>query len=161
MMKWMFSLISLLVMQQTLAQQYADGYYTDDISKAVSEARERSHHYDYSGTYRYKRTTAQSIDIQRLDYEDLDNTSIEGAVAASAAGQVDPDDDSSVLKQHSELRANHDDEKLRTGNNRISEAPINQFGHFVQSIGNAVTPNGIMSSGGIYSESSLVSTPRP
>jgi type II secretory pathway component GspD/PulD (secretin) len=160
-MKWMFSLISLLVIQQTIAQQYADGYYTDDIGKAVNEARERPHHYDYSGTYRYKRTTAQSIDIERLDYEELDNTSIEGAVAASAAGQADPEDDAAVLKQHSELRNNTDEERLRTGNNRVAETPSNQFGHFVQSTGNAVTPSGIMSSSGIYSESNLTSTPRP
>lgn len=159
-MKWMLSLISLFIVSACFAQQYADGYYTDDISRAVKDARERTHHYDYSSNYRYKRTTAQSIDIQRLDYEELDNTMVEGAVSASAAGKADPNDDKAVLKQHSELRG-ADEDKQRINSNRVNEAQANQFGHYTHSTGNAVTPNGILSSGAIYSETTLTSTPRP
>ncbi|MCP5326310.1 MAG: hypothetical protein H7A09_08285 [Oceanospirillaceae bacterium] len=159
-MKWLLSLISLVLIQHCFAQQYADGYYTDDITRAVKEAREKSHHYDYSSNYRYKRTTAQSIDIKRMDYQEMDSTLVEGAIASSAAGKVDPDDDSAVLKQHSELRAADEDKQL-TRNNRVNEAQAQQFGHYTHSTGNAVTPNGILSSGSIYSETTLTSTPRP
>ncbi len=41
-----------------------DDYYAADLLEAVDQAKARPHHYDYSNHYRYKRTTAQSIDLK-------------------------------------------------------------------------------------------------
>lgn len=51
-----------------------DNYYAKDIHQAVNQAKERPHHYDYSNTYRYKRTTAQSIELNRLNLNELEDT---------------------------------------------------------------------------------------
>lgn len=59
-----------------------DNYYSHDIIEAVNQAREVPHHYDYSNTYRYKRTTSQSIELNRLNLEELENTylTIDGTI---------------------------------------------------------------------------------
>ena len=51
-----------------------DDYYAADLLEAVDQAKARPHHYDYSNHYRYKRTTAQSIDLNRLNLQELDET---------------------------------------------------------------------------------------
>jgi hypothetical protein len=51
-----------------------DNYYSEDLMDAVTQAKEQPHHYDYSNSYRYKRTTAQSIDLNRIDLEEMDDT---------------------------------------------------------------------------------------
>ena len=53
-----------------------DNYYSNNILDAVNQAKEKPHHYDYSSTYRYKRTTAQSIELNRLDLEELERTNL-------------------------------------------------------------------------------------
>lgn len=58
----------------TNAIEPIDGYYSNDLLGAVDEAKERPHHYDYSNTYRYKRTTAQSIHLNQIDLNDLEDT---------------------------------------------------------------------------------------
>ena len=68
-----FTLLSV----NCLAIEPMDQYYADDLTEAVDQAREQPHHYDYSGTYRYKRTTAQSIELNRLDLGELDDTRLE------------------------------------------------------------------------------------
>ena len=51
-----------------------DNYYADDLLDAVDQAKSSPHHYDYSNHYRYKRTTAQSIELNRLNLRELDAT---------------------------------------------------------------------------------------
>ena len=70
-MKYIF-----LILLSSIAQskEPMDSYYSDDLLDAVSQAKEQPHHYDYSNSYRYKRTTAQSIDLNRLNLNELDNT---------------------------------------------------------------------------------------
>lgn len=51
-----------------------DNYYSDDLLDAVDQAKMKPHHYDYSNQFRYKRSTAQSIDLNRLDLDELDET---------------------------------------------------------------------------------------
>ena len=70
-------LTSNLISGDCLAIEPMDQYYADDLTEAVDQAREQPHHYDYSGTYRYKRTTAQSIELNRLDLGELDETRLE------------------------------------------------------------------------------------
>ena len=63
-----------------------DEYYSDDIFTAIEEAKQRTHHYNYSRHKRYNRTTSQSIEIPRLLNSEMDQQIVEGAVGATAAG---------------------------------------------------------------------------
>ena len=58
----------------TEALEPIDGYYSNDLLGAIDEAKERPHHYDYSNTFRYKRTTAQSINLNPININDLEET---------------------------------------------------------------------------------------
>ncbi len=54
-----------------------DEYYSSDIYNAIKEAKIRTHHYDYSNSLRYNRTTSQSIQIPRLLNQEMAITIIE------------------------------------------------------------------------------------
>ena len=58
----------------SLAIEPMDNYYANDLLDAVDQAKAVPHHYDYSNSYRYKRTTAQSINLNRLNLKELDET---------------------------------------------------------------------------------------
>ena len=66
-----------------------DDYYSDDLEAAVTEAKQRTHHYDYSNTLRYNRTTSQSIEIPRLQNQDLAYTAIETPALAPTAASAE------------------------------------------------------------------------
>ena len=68
------ALLFILIPLQTLAIEPMDNYYANDLLDAVDQAKSAPHHYDYSNSYRYKRTTAQSINLNRLNLEELDDT---------------------------------------------------------------------------------------
>lgn len=57
--------------------QHQDDYYSSDIYNAIKEAKIRTHHYDYSSSLRYDRTTSQSIQIPRLLNQEMAKTIIE------------------------------------------------------------------------------------
>lgn len=63
-----------------------DEYYSDDIFTAIEEAKHRTHHYNYSRSKRYNRSTSQSIQIPRLLNTEMDEQVIKGAIAATASG---------------------------------------------------------------------------
>lgn len=149
-------LISSFSSTQCLAIEPMDQYYADDLIEAVDQAREQPHHYDYSGTYRYKRTTAQSIELNRLDLNELDNTRLEmqadqtedkNAQHFSENGQSNEpilEDSSSKLTS---LRSN--DPLLD-----ISGPTLPQNGYHKASRGEYRTTN-------IQSNGIVISTPRP
>lgn len=66
---------------------HADEYYSDDIFTAIAEAKERTHHYDYSNALRYNRSTSQSIQIPRLLGKEMGQTSIETPELADIEGK--------------------------------------------------------------------------
>ena len=51
-----------------------DEYYSNDIFTAIEEARQRTHHYDYSHAQRYNRSTSQSIQFSRLLNKEMAQT---------------------------------------------------------------------------------------
>lgn len=65
----------------------ADEYYSNDIFTAIAEAKERTHHYDYSNALRYNRSTSQSIQIPRLLGKEMGQTSIETPELADIEGK--------------------------------------------------------------------------
>lgn len=70
-----YLMISILMFANlALGIEPLDNYYSEDLMDAVTQAKEQPHHYDYSNSYRYKRTTAQSIDLNRIDLKELDET---------------------------------------------------------------------------------------
>lgn len=79
-MKLQLATLLLLVSSPSLWANNAaleDEYYSSDIYNAIKEAKVRTHHYDYSNSLRYNRTTSQSIQIPRLLNQEMAITIIE------------------------------------------------------------------------------------
>jgi len=152
-MKKLFLCVTLAASSFTAqAIDSMDGYYSNDLLGAVDEAKEKPHHYDYSNTYRYKRTTAQSIDLNRINLNELEETHL----SMSAQGN----DDADIL----DVRPNGE---LAQGEQRVEliELPTNNTftssSFILQNTGVARSTNGATSSSGILNQSTLISTPRP
>ena len=79
-MNFAFCLSAAFILLATAAKAEAsphDEYYSGDIFTAIEEARQRTHHYDYSRATRYNRSTSQSIPIPRLLNTEMARTIIE------------------------------------------------------------------------------------
>ncbi len=126
-----------------------DNYYADDLIDAVNQAKERPHHYDYSSTYRYKRTTAQSIELNRLDLEEMDETRLE---MQGKSVSLLPDKDAPMTlntEQKDDSTPDHNQARSILIQNNI---PVNSQYQSHQ---------GSLSSSGMLNQGNLVSTPRP
>lgn len=53
-----------------------DEFYSSDMYQAIKEAKQRTHHYDYSRARRYHRTTSQSVDLPRLLNSEMAGTTV-------------------------------------------------------------------------------------
>lgn len=99
-----------------------DDYYASDLYEAITEAKIRTHHYDYSNEHRYNRTTSQSIRFSRMLNNELDNQIIEtpslGGVNESA--QQEENENIKVAA----IKTLQDQNKL-TVNNDTNLAPQN------------------------------------
>ena len=131
-----------------------DGYYSNDLLGAVDEAREKPHHYDYSNTYRYKRTTAQSIDLNRIDLDELEDTRLDIAATQTEGSSED------ILELHQNTELAQGEQPLKLNNSQTYKSfTSTQF--ILQNTGVAQSTNGATSSSGILNQSTLISTPRP
>ncbi len=144
------TLASLSFMAHSLESM--DGYYSNDLLGAVDEAKEKPHHYDYSNTYRYKRTTAQSIDLNRINLNELEETHL----SMSAQGN----DDADILEVRSNGEFAQGDKRLEL-NKVPANSSFTSSGFILQNTGVARSTNGATSSSGILNQSTLISTPRP
>lgn len=81
-------ILSALVLpfSATAVSPQHDEYYSDDIFTAIEEAKQRTHHYNYSRSKRYNRSTSQSIQIPRLLNTEMDEHVVEGAIGSTASG---------------------------------------------------------------------------
>lgn len=68
--------LALMIASAASVASPRDQYYSTDIFTAIDEARERTHHYDYSRATRYNRTTSQSIQFPRLLNKEMAGTAI-------------------------------------------------------------------------------------
>jgi len=148
--------LSVLFMAASMmahSQDNLDGYYSNDLLDAVHEAKQTPHHYDYSSTYRYKRTTAQSIEMDRLDLGEMEETGLAGALDAPAAGDDTTTNEDGLVSVDEQLLR-----KEQTEASQTYTLPTRGI-----AIDSAVshTQNGILSSQGLENSSTLVSTPRP
>ena len=149
-----FSLCTLaLLSTKCLAIEPMDQYYADDLIEAVDQAREQPHHYDYSGTYRYKRTTAQSIELNRLDLGELDDTRLEMDI-----GKIDTEDAPQLNEdgQPGDLFLDEGPSKLQS-----NSATLNMTGPPLPQSGYYKSNRGEFRSTGIRSDGIVISTPRP
>jgi len=71
-----------------------DDYYASDLEAAITEARQRTHHYDYSSEFRYERTTSQSIRFSRMLNNELEAQRIKTASIGEGGAEIVPDDES-------------------------------------------------------------------
>ncbi len=94
-----------------------DEYYTDDIFTAIDEAKKRPHHYDYSSSKRYNRTTTQSLDIPRLLNKEMGTTSIDSRDENSITAEDTP-----ISKQQQKLYQLTEDDL--GGNQALPITPI-------------------------------------
>lgn len=83
---WFKRILGIMTIVSALTT-YADEYYSEDIFTAIAEAKIRTHHYDYSSSLRYNRSTSQSIQIPRLLVKEMEQTSIETPELSSIEGQ--------------------------------------------------------------------------
>lgn len=146
------TLTGALLSTRILAIEPMDQYYADDLIEAVDQAREQPHHYDYSGTYRYKRTTAQSIELNRLDLGELDNTRLEMNI--SKADNKDAEHFSENGQSGEQLFNEESKQVTHSQTLSITEPALPQGGYYKASHGEYRTT-------GIRSDGIVISTPRP
>lgn len=154
-MKWLIALAMTLLTMHTNASDLIDNYYSNDINTAVNTARERPHHYDYSTTYRYKRTTAQSIELKKLNLDELDETRLK------MDGQLAQQEQQSNVNGESNAIAFDADSQLEANQTQPSELPKAILPKAIDPIYSGQTLQGEMSTQGIVQAGSITSTPRP
>ncbi len=129
-----------------------DGYYSNDVLGAVDEAKERPHHYDYSNTYRYKRTTAQSIHLNQIDLTDLEDTHL------SMTNNNSNKDNTEQKKPSEELSFVNDGIESFKIIDQSFELPSSVL---PKNSGISTSLMGKLSSTGIINNTTVYSTPRP
>ena len=98
-----------------MAMEPVDNYYANDLSAAISQAKQQPHHYDYSNNYRYKRTTVQSIELNKLDFEELDDTRL--SMGPEQEAQQSPSNRMTLLENNTE------NNQTRIEDNSLNRAP--------------------------------------
>ena len=134
-----------------LAIEPLDNYYTNDLLDAVDQAKASPHHYDYSNNYRYKRTTAQSIDLNRLNLKELDETRLKTNKKYEVTAELKLAKDQKNITDQS-IKVNSPDSYNSDVNTPTT--PLIQSSHYSSAYGE-------FNSSGIRSESIIKSTPRP
>jgi hypothetical protein len=124
-----------------------DDYYASDLLDAVDQAKSYPHHYDYSTTYRYKRTTAQSIELNRLNLTELDETSLK-----SEAGFFQE-------SEYPEPIVGPSENKPKININSVKD--IFKPNTSLPKYSSYTSKYGVFTSSGIQSNSNLVTTTRP
>ncbi len=146
----MKSLLLTLFFSLHVFAEPMDNYYSDDLLDAVDQARAKPHHYDYSNTYRYKRTTAQSIQLNQLDLDELDTTRLEinSVKTESYVDNTKHENNNTELKT-----VNLIDKNTRT--HKFPTMPRLTTGSHAKALQGGYRTTGIENSG------TMISTPRP
>ncbi len=147
-MKLLYPLLLIPVSSWSLEPM--DKYYANDLLDAVDQAKVSAHHYDYSNHYRYKRTTAQSINLNRLNHNELDETILKTTTQ------------SKIISMDIELTENKNKIPLIEVKGDLSkdENLVNILPNLSLS-SSYLSSYGELNSSGIQSSSKVISTPRP
>lgn len=145
-------ILLIFLSQNAFAIEPQDNYYSNDLDNAVHQAKENPHHYDYSSNYRYKRTTAQSIELNRLDLNELDETRLEITGNTTDATHV-----ASMSNLSEDKLSNLKQEDLKLDKNHALKIQA-----IVPTLNSSFSSNvGDFKSTGIQQNGVLISTPRP
>ena len=87
--KWLPTLTVFVLVPAVASASPQDQYYSGDLFTAIEEARQRTHHYDYSQATRYNRSTSQSIPIPRLLNQEMAQTIIKAPDALDILPETD------------------------------------------------------------------------
>jgi len=165
-------LAPLFILPFALAEegiQIGEDYYGNDINAAVLEAEQNTRKLDYSHTYWYNRSTSESFNLPSMEFGDLEETNLEGALGSTAAGgdvnintkNIAGNERITTIEQdnkNSELLQSTQPAIVQLKDTDVTPEPFNlilerSVHHF---------PNGdTVTTEGVYSGSVLISTPRP
>jgi hypothetical protein len=144
------ALIIIILSKCALSIEPMDDYYANDLLDAVDQAKSSPHHYDYSSTYRYKRTTAQSIELNRLKLEELDNTRLKTTGSSSLSKKAPTiNDEVAIIASHPIL--------TNTESNKV----FIQTSHSNTSNTQYISNQGQLYSNGMIDQSNMTSMQRP
>jgi hypothetical protein len=143
-----FTVLLFFLSANALGIEPMDDYYAKDLLDAVDQAKSSPHHYDYSNNYRYKRTTAQSIDLNRLNLNELDETRVKtnSDAAETSSNIVIANDNESITSKSNQPNVNNHLIKQTSYIEKNTQYSSNQ---------------GQIYSNGISDRSSITSTTRP
>ncbi len=146
-----YLLFLFLSSQLALAIEPMDNYYANDLIEAVDQAKASPHHYDYSNSYRYKRTTAQSIDLNRLNLKELDDTRLKTSKNNSQeTNKIQLADTETKENAPNTILPQNFQEKMAS----LPQASLPKSSHYS-------SQQGTLSSSGIISNSTIKTTHRP
>lgn len=160
------SILASFALADDEAYRVSDDYYKNDIDAAIHEAKQNPRAFNYSHKIWYERTTAESFEFPPLVNSEMEETRLEGAVRASAAGENATENIDINNIQASQIstgqQQNEQDLRARTTNNdTLPEIPSADFKLDVNSSNSSFSGGASVSSSGIYSSSTLISSPRP
>jgi hypothetical protein len=131
--KSLVSLIAVVLSVSSLAggavnteqhQRAQDDYYASDLHTAITEAKVRTHHYDYSNEHRYNRTTSQSIQFSRMLNNELDSQMIE-TPSLGGVNETNTDESDNLNVATVNMLQEQDNLSLDSGNITAPQTSVN------------------------------------
>jgi hypothetical protein len=148
------------------AYRVSDDYYKNDIDAAIHDAKQNPPMFNYANKVWYKRTTAESFEFPPLVSSEMEETRLEGGINPSAAGEkaADNTDINNIHASQISAEQQQNEQELRTratNNDTLPEVRAQDFKLDVNSGSSTFSGGASVSTSGIYSGSTLISSPRP
>jgi hypothetical protein len=95
-----------------------NAYYQNDINRAIREAKQNRRNFNYANKHWYNRTTARSFDFDKLKNTELAESTIAGALDATASGpgNVKPEREDLLAMKSSDISLISDSENQEEDN---------------------------------------------
>lgn len=146
------------------AYRVSDDYYKNDIDAAIHDAKQNPPTFNYANKIWHKRTTAESFEFPPLVSSEMEATRLEGGINASAAGAAAKNTDINNIHASQISAEQQNEQELRaraTNNDTLPEVRAQDFKLDVNSGSSTFSGGASVSTSGIYSGSTLISSPRP
>ena len=150
------------------AKYVGEDYYGNDINAAVLEADQNKRQLNYNKQHWFNRTTSKSFELPPLAGTDLEKEQLPGALGATAAGGggSDTSTDMPSKEQANRIQKEFIQDSSSTGNNNEVSSSSKDY-----SLDPIITPTlknshefprgDIVTTTGILSSGTVISTPRP